>query len=161
MRIFPTVLKRLNVFMIRKYSPTDFEAIINLLRLNTPEYFDPTEEADFVLYLQTEANHYFVYELSGEIVGCGGINFGFDDGKTARLSWDIIHPLKQGEGIGKKLTVYRMEQITKDNTVERVCVRTTQMAFRFYEKVGFRLEKIERDYWAQGFDLYEMYRNVV
>lgn len=147
--------------MIRKYYTADFDAIIDLLRLNTPHYFYATEESDLIRYLQTEANHYFVYELSGEIVGCGGINFGFDGGKTARLSWDIIHPLKQGEGIGKRLTTYRMEQMAEDDMVERVCVRTTQMAYQFYEKMGFRLERIELDYWAQGFDLYEMYQNVV
>lgn len=146
--------------MIRKYSSTDFKAVINLLRLNTPQYFDSSEEIDFVRYLQTEADHYFVYDLVGEIVGCGGINFGFDDGKTARLSWDIIHPLRQGEGIGRSLTAYRIEQIAKKNAVERVCVRTSQMAYQFYEKMGFRLERTERDYWAQGFDLYEMYQNV-
>jgi len=58
------------------------------------------------------------------------------------------------------LTAYRIEQIAKKNAVERVCVRTSQMAYQFYEKMGFRLERTERDYWAQGFDLYEMYQNV-
>jgi len=147
--------------MIRKYYAADFAAVIDLLRLNTPHYFEHAEEADLIRYLQTEVNHYFVYELSGQIVGCGGINFGFDGGKTARLSWDIVHPLKQGEGIGKKLTAYRIEQIVKEDIVERICVRTTQMAYQFYEKLGFVLQRIERDYWAKGFDLYEMNQDVV
>lgn len=147
--------------MIRKYSPTDFDQVVNLLRLNTPQYFHPTEEADFFRYLYADASHYFVFEVLGKIAGCGGINFGFENGKIARLSWDIIHPLKQGEGIGKKLTAYRIEQIAKDNTVERVCVRTSQLVYPFYEKMGFHLERIERNYWAKGFDLYEMYQDVI
>lgn len=147
--------------MIRKYSPTDFDDVVTLLRLNTPPYFHPTEEADFCRYLHGDANHYFVFEVAGKIAACGGINFGFENGKIARLSWDIVHPLNQGQGIGKKLTFYRMGQIAENGTVERICVRTTQMTFKFYEKMGFRLERIGLDYWAKGFDLYEMYQDVV
>jgi hypothetical protein len=35
-------------------------------------------------------------------------------------------------------------------------VRTSQVAYQFYQKAGFDLEKIEKDFWAKGFDLYQM-----
>ena len=33
---------------------------------------------------------------------------------------------------------------------------TSQHAYQFYEKMGFELEKIEKEYWAKNFDLYIM-----
>ena len=41
-------------------------------------------------------------------------------------------------------------------SVLRITVRTSQLAFGFYEKRGFELKGIEKDYWAEGFDLYRM-----
>ena len=42
------------------------------------------------------------------------------------------------------------------SSVRRITVRTSQLAFGFYEKRGFELKGIEKDYWAEGFDLYRM-----
>jgi ribosomal protein S18 acetylase RimI-like enzyme len=141
--------------MIRPYHPSDKNELLVLLRLNTPAYFAPSEENDFIDYLEKEMEDYFVLEENGKIVGCGGINY-WENGTVARISWDIVHPDQQGKGIGKKLTLFRIEEIKKKPTVQSIIVRTSQLAFRFYEKVGFELEKIEKDYWAEGFDLYEM-----
>jgi N-acetylglutamate synthase-like GNAT family acetyltransferase len=48
--------------------------LLELLRLNTPKYFAPEEKAEFVSYLTHEIEQYFVVELYGEILGCGGVN---------------------------------------------------------------------------------------
>jgi len=37
-----------------------------------------------------------------------------------------------------------------------VMVRTTQLMYRFCQKSGFELIKTEKDFWAEGFDLYQM-----
>lgn len=141
--------------MIRPYHPSDKNELLVLLRLNTPAYFALSEENDFIDYLEKEVEDYFVLEENGKIVGCGGINY-WENGTVARISWDIVHPDFQGKGIGKKLTLFRIEEIKKNPTVKSIIVRTSQLAFKFYEKVGFELKKIEKDYWAEGFDLYEM-----
>jgi ribosomal-protein-alanine N-acetyltransferase len=142
--------------MIRAYNKNDKSELIGLLKLNTPKYFAPSEEIDFIEYLENHSGNYFVVEESNSIVGAGGINYGFDHGDTARISWDIIHPDKQGEGIGTKLTSFRIEEIKKNRNVMKVVVRTTQLVQEFYRKNGFELKKIEKDYWAKGFDLYQM-----
>jgi ribosomal protein S18 acetylase RimI-like enzyme len=41
-----------------------------------------------------------------------------------------------------------------------IIVRTSQLAYKFYQKVGFELEKTEKDFWAKGFDLYQMKMNL-
>jgi len=142
--------------MIRAYNKDDNRDLIELLRLNTPKFFDPSEEKDFIEYLERHSENYFVILDSQTIVGAGGINYGFDNGETARISWDIIHPDKQGKGLGTKLTNFRINEIKRNLKIKKIVVRTTQLVHVFYKKVGFQLEKIEKDYWAQGFDLYQM-----
>lgn len=142
--------------MIRPYTSQDKEQIMELLRLNTPEFFHEEEEDNLIDYLDHHAQHYFVVEDAGIIVGAGGYNTGFNDGKAVRISWDMIHPGFQGKGIGRKLTQYRIDEIKTLPEVEVIIVRTTQLVYQFYQKLGFRLIKTERDFWAQGFDLYQM-----
>lgn len=143
-------------YSIRPYTPTDSTVILHLLRLNTPAYFAPEEEQDLLEYLQHHAQHYFVVEEEGVIVAGGGYNLGFDGGQTARISWDLVHPRWQGKGIGAKLTRFRIEAIELQPTVSRIVVRTTQLVYLFYQKLGFVLLHTEKDYWAKGFDLYVM-----
>ena len=145
--------------MIRKYLNSDKPKIIELLRKNTPQYFDSSEEKDFENYLDNEIEDYFVYEINSEIIGAGGINY-FTEQKLARISWDMIDPNSQGNGIGKKLTQYRINHLKEKEHIELIVVRTTQLVCKFYEKMGFELEKIEKDFWAKGFDLYQMEMNI-
>ncbi len=141
--------------MIRSYTSSDKPQLLNLLRLNTPEYFDPGEEKDFVDYLDHELDQYFVYELDSIIVGCGGLNF-LKNEKEARISWDMIHPDYQGRGIGRTLTQFRIETAKRNPKVKLIVVRTSQITFPFYEKQGFKLTEVKKDFWAPGFDLYRM-----
>ncbi|WP_128548246.1 GNAT family N-acetyltransferase [Larkinella soli] len=140
---------------IRPYTPADREAVIGLLRLNTPRYFAESEEGDLIYYLENHAGHYFVLEEEGRMLGCGGFNLS-DDGTVGKISWDFFHPEHQGRGLGSRLTRYRIEKLKEHASVKTVSVRTSQMAWRFYEKQGFELKEVVLDYWAPGFDLYRM-----
>jgi [ribosomal protein S18]-alanine N-acetyltransferase len=142
--------------LIRRYTATDKQSLLEILRLNTPQYFAPEEEADFVTYLDQLAEHYYVVEEAGKIVGSGGFNF-LDNETWVRISWDLIHPEYQGRGIGKALTTFRIAEIKQKPTVRLIQVRTTQLVYPFYQKLGFELEKVEKDFWAKGFDLYQLY----
>ena len=143
-------------YQIRKYTSRDQEKVVELLRLNSPKFFDLSEEEDFISYLQQDSQNYFVAEDFGTIIGSGGINYGFDGGKTARISWDIIHPDQQGKGVGKRLSQYRINQIKQNPAVEMISVRTSQLVYPFYQKLGFVVERTEKDFWAKGFHLYQM-----
>lgn len=140
---------------IRPYSPLDDESIITLLRLNTPQYFAPEEEADLREYFTNHIDRYFVVEENGNIIGSGGINI-TNGGKNAALSWDIIHPEYQGKGVGRQLTQYRLDVIKTIDGIENISVRTSQLVYKFYEKFGFKLQEVVKDYWAEGIDIYRM-----
>ena len=68
--------------MIKKIDPEYKASLIELIRLNTPAYFDAAEEEDFIVYLDTQTEDYFVVERDNKVVGCGGINYEFEN-KTA------------------------------------------------------------------------------
>jgi len=141
--------------MIRNYTKKDKSTLIELLRQNTPEYFDLSEEIEFINYLDNELEDYFVYELDFKIIGAGGINY-FLEEKSARISWDMVDSKSQEKGIGKKITQHRINHLKRNSEVETIRVRTSQYAYKFYGKMGFELEKIEKNYWAKNFDLYLM-----
>jgi ribosomal-protein-alanine N-acetyltransferase len=141
--------------MIRRYHPDDRNILISILRLNTPKYFDPAEEKDFEDYLDNHLEHYYVMESNGKVIGCGGVNFSTDR-TIGILSWDMFHPSEQGKGLGAELTRFRIEEIKNESTINRIAVRTSQLATGFYARFGFQLKSMTKDYWGAGLDLYEM-----
>lgn len=140
---------------IREYEPADKDAVLNLIRSNTPAHFAPAEEADLSEYLDRERELYYVLLFGGKIIGCGGINFA-DDRTTGKISWDILHPEYQRKSLGTLLLEYRIERLKQIGGIRRITVRTSQSAYKFYEKQGFVLNEIQKDYWVEGFDMYGM-----
>lgn len=123
--------------------------------MNVPKYFAQEEIEDFRLYLDNEVELYYVAQLNGQIVGAGGINFE-ENHTIAKISWDFIHPNYQQDGIGTSLLAHRLLHLQTMNEVQTILVRTSQLAYRFYQKHGFVLVETVKDYWAKGFDLYRM-----
>lgn len=141
--------------MIRCYHSSDKLKVLQLLNLNTPDYFHQSEAKDYLYYLDNELEDYYVYEVDGHLLGAGGINY-FPTEQQARLSWDLIHPQWHKKGIGTKLTQYRIRHLTQQSQVKELIVRTSQFALAFYEQMGFTTIRFEADYWAKGFHLYQM-----
>ena len=141
--------------MIRNYNNPDYPSILELLALNTPDYFHPEEKAGLVYYLNNHSDNYFVLVSDNKILACGGYNYAEEAG-IVNISWDIVHPQYQGKGFGSRLLKYRIDQVSQDKNVKIISVRTSQHAYRFYSNHGFKLTEIVKDYWAPGFDLYSM-----
>lgn len=140
---------------IRKFETSDTPRLLELLRLNTPEYFSKSEEADLLYYLENEIEYYFVLLVDDVILGCGGFNLS-EDLKTGKISWDIFHPESQGKRFGTALTNYRIERMKEIKSIEKISVRTSQLVYPFYAKFGLELKEVVKDYWAEGFDLYRL-----
>ncbi|TAF65016.1 MAG: GNAT family N-acetyltransferase [Cytophagales bacterium] len=141
-----------NLITIRAYETTDKNEVINLIRLNTPAYFAVEEEEYLHKYLEAERELYYVLLYDQKLVGCGGINFA-DNNTTGKISWDILHPDYQGKSLGTKLLKHRIDKLNSIDGVQKIIVRTSQVAYKFYEK---QLLEIKKDYWAEGFDMYNM-----
>ena len=87
-----------NSIVVREYLTTDKEAVMNLIKLNTPDFFAEEETNDLSNYLDKEIELYYVLLVDGKVVGCGGINFFREKNHwknklgyyTSRLSGQII-----------------------------------------------------------------------
>lgn len=139
----------------RPYSPNDKTSLMEIMKLNVPTYFAESEIVDLERYLDQEIEQYFVMEKEGRLLGAGGINFDKNK-KHAKISWDLVHPNHQGKGLGSDLLLYRLDLLKEMKHLESITVRTSQFVYPFYAKYGFVLKTVKEDFWAKGFDLYEM-----
>lgn len=140
-------------FKIWEYHPKDKDAVIAVMQSNLPQYFAESEVADLQDYLEHHIERYFVILNNEQIVGAGGINF---ENHGAVISWDFIDPAFHGKGIGRKLLQHRIGILKTMENIQSIKVRTSQLTHVFYEKNGFVLKNKQKEYWAEGFDLYEM-----
>lgn len=62
----------------------------------------------------------------------------------------------RGRSLGSQLVPYRVEKLQSMENIEKIVVRTSQLTYKFYEKLGFILMEGHKNYWADGFDLYYM-----
>lgn len=141
--------------VIERYISQNETEVLDLLGLNTPQYFSSEEKNDLRDYLHNHADNYFVLKINDEIVASGGYNIA-EDGITAKISWDIVHPDHQRQGLGKVLTKFRIDQIKKLKEIQHLSVRTSQLVYKFYEQFGLKLRETTKDFWAKGFDMYRL-----
>ncbi|MFT3680832.1 MAG: GNAT family N-acetyltransferase [Ferruginibacter sp.] len=141
--------------MIRSFKPADKDQLIELFKLNTPKYFDPQEVNDFAAYLDEHSSTYFTVELNNNIVGGAGYYVNEKD-HSGRITWIFFHPAAAGHGLGKLAVEHCLSILRSNTAVEKLVVTTSQLAYRFFEKFGYRLVLTEKDHWGPGLDLYLM-----
>lgn len=141
--------------VIRAYEVRDREIVLSVMQENIPAYFAQDEMEDLKYYLDFEIEQYFVLEAEGKIVACGGVNLELEE-RRGVISWDIVLPSEQGKGYGRKLLEHRIAILKSMPDIDRITVRTSQLTYLFYQKNGFILNQIVKDYWAKDFDLYSM-----
>ncbi|MBD1428543.1 GNAT family N-acetyltransferase [Sphingobacterium litopenaei] len=147
-----------SAILIRKFKPEDSTALLQIIKNNTPEYFAVTEIEDYKTYLETEIQDYFVAVLEDKIIAGAGINYDREK-QLAKISWDVVDIGFHKQGIGTLLLNHRLEIIATRKNIKSIIVRTSQHAYAFYEKNGFKLLERHKDYWAEGFDMYKMSYN--
>jgi ribosomal-protein-alanine N-acetyltransferase len=147
-----------SAILIRKFKPEDSTALLQIIKNNTPEYFAVTEIEDYKTYLETEIQDYFVAVLEDKIIAGAGINYDREK-QLAKISWDVVDVGFHKQGIGTLLLNHRLEIIATRKNIKSIIVRTSQHAYAFYEKNGFKLLERHKDYWAEGFDMYKMSYN--
>jgi ribosomal protein S18 acetylase RimI-like enzyme len=141
--------------MIRPYREPDKEILLEIFKMNVPEYFDIAEAEEFSKYLENFSRTYLIIETGNKIIGGVGYEFREND-RSGRINWIFLHPEFSHSGYGKEAVDHCLRILRSNHDVKILIVRTSQHAYKFFEKSGFELVSTEKDYWGQGLDLYLM-----
>ena len=140
---------------IRDYQRSDYDACLGIFASNTPQFFGAGEQPDFVDFLERLPCPYLVAEVAGVVVGCGGYDR-VPGERTAELVWGMVARDQHRLGIGTALVQARLERLAAEPEIEGVRIDTSQWTAAFYERFGFRLEKIVENHFAEGLHQYQM-----
>ncbi len=144
---------------IRPYTDHDKKELLRIFQLNIPHYFDQKEIVHFEDYLTKLPNTYLIIEYHGKIAGCAGYLVNEED-RSGRINWIFFHPDFHGLGLGRQLSLYCIHCLKAQADIDKLVVGTSQLVYRFFEKLGYTLLYTEENYWAPGLHLYLMEQQV-
>ena len=137
------------------YKSLYFSRCLSILKSNTPEFIDKSEESLFIDYLSRKGIIYFVLFESKELIACGG--YGYDNKKdSVVLSWGLVHNQFHKMGFGTHLLQYRIKQIVKKYPNSNIILDTSQKTYKFYERFNFKVDNITCNFYGKGLDRYDM-----
>ena len=142
----------------RRYAVSDKEACLALFDSNVPEFFDPAERADFGTFLDDPGGEYFIVQQDGAVIGCGG--FAREDRGQARFTWGMVDRSRHRTGLGRLLAEHRLQAIEETGDFTEVELFTTQLVAPFFARLGFAIERVEKDGFAPGLDKVQMIRKL-
>ena len=140
----------------RPFTLTDAPACLVLFDSNCLPYLHPPERADFEQFLQDleDRGDYWVMEMSGGLVGCGGVWVGVEG--QAGLSWGMVRRDLHGQGLGTRLTAFRLQRLRARPEVGQIRLGTSQHTEAFYARHGFVVMQRIKDGFASGLDEVKM-----
>jgi len=142
--LMEAIVPKLAACRIREYSPEDLEACIEIHRSNEPDFVAPESLESFVEFLQSGTSYLLVIENAGDVIGCGGLEL-VGDTDTAMLMHGMIHREYHRRGFGTTLLAARIALLETDERPLELWLRTSPRAAGFYDRFGFRLEKLDLD----------------
>ena len=141
--------------IIRNADHTDLNFLIKIFTLNIPKYFDKTELDDFKKYFNSNnIETYFIIESEGKILGAAG--YAYKNKQTANICCVFIDPDYHSNGLGTKLVNHCVDILKRDDQLNVIQLETSNLTYKFYEKLNFKIQYIKKEYWPNNDDLYFM-----
>ena len=146
--------------VIRKAQPSDLNCLVRIFTLNIPKYFHEEELVDFKKYFNSNnIETYYIIESEGEILGASG--YDYENIQTARICWVFVDSNHHSTGLGKKLVNYCVDILKRDNQLNVIELETSNLTYKFYEKLDFKIQYIKKEYWPNNDDLYFMNMDLI
>ena len=140
---------------VRIASPKDLNCLIEIFTLNIPKYFHEKELIDFKKYFNSKnIENYFVIISKGKILGAAG--YAYENKETANICWVFVDPSYHNNGFGTKLVNHCMDILKTNEKVNTIQLECSNITYKFYEKLGFKIKYIKKEYWLNKDDLYFM-----
>lgn len=146
--------------IIRNADHTDLNFLIKIFTLNIPKYFHKKELDDFKKYFNSNnIENYFIIESEGKILGAAG--YAYENKQTAKICWVFIDPNHHSSGLGTKLVNHCIDILKRDNQLNVIQLETSNLTYKFYEKLNFKTQYIKKQYWPNNDDLYFMNMDLI
>ena len=124
----------------RKYKPDDMAQCLEIYSLNEPGRF-PKLDPSYETTLKQGTAYTLVAEKEGRIAACGRLAYfsppGFFRRNWAVLSFGLVHPEHQGEGLGTALVLARFALLKTSDSYYRVVIGAVAKSIGFYQRFGF------------------------
>jgi ribosomal-protein-alanine N-acetyltransferase len=149
---------------ILDYNGSHRQSCVDMFLSNTPSFFAPVEQPLFESWLddlekgrqRKDAVIYNYVLFEDQLpVASGGFYVGALDHK-ARMAWGMVHRAHHRRGLGREFLNFRIRRIRQMFPYSLIALDTTQFSFGFYEKQGFVVTGITKDFYAPGMDRYDM-----
>jgi N-acetylglutamate synthase-like GNAT family acetyltransferase len=153
-----TASRSLEDLTFRPYRLADRAACLSIFDGNTPDFFAPSERAEYADFLSALKEPYFVLETLGEVVACGGV---YAVEERAGLSWGMVARPYHRCGLGRVLLERRLKHLrTHHPHVRELWVNTSQHTQGFFRRFGFVTQEVREDAFAPGLHEYRMKRDL-
>jgi GNAT superfamily N-acetyltransferase len=138
----------------RGYRAADRGGCLALFDANCPSAFAPNERAEYEAFLDEEAGAYEVCVMNDEIVGA----FGLGGDEALRLRWIMVHPQRQGLGIGTRVMGRVREVAGEDAQPDHALVHiaASHRSAPFFARFGARAVREIPDGWGPGMHRIDM-----
>ncbi len=140
------------------FEPKHRNACLAICRSNIPKYVLPHEEADFLDFLARHQQYdcrYIVLEHAGRVIAWGGLYLQSDK-QQETMCWGLVHRKWHLRGLGRYMVLYRLSWLRQHPEIDLVKMDTTQHTFQFFEKLGFEVQKVERNHYGSGLHRYDL-----
>ena len=138
----------------------DIDACVAVCTANHPKdllLHEIDQHRDFLTKKPYAPAPYYVIEVAGKVVACGGVAI---EGDAAHLCWGLVHPDWHGRGLGTKLVEHRLDWARSQPALKVVELYTSQKRVGFYERFGFKTIEVTKDGFGPAFDRHYMERSL-
>jgi len=146
--------------LIRVACPTDLNCLIEIFTLNVPKYFHKKELIDFKKYFNSKnIKNYFIILSKGKILGAAG--YAYENKETANICWVFVDPSYHKNGLGTRLVNHCVDILKTNEKLNKIQLECSNLTYKFYEKLDFKIKYIKKEYWLNKDDLYFMSMDLV